>query len=1577
MQNIKNIDPTPGDVVREKKDGLDYVIYTAGAIGMGLTLLSGISLLDKSIKQWTIENYSEDELQLIKKNFKNIDPQEIFNKVGKIYEDAAKAGRNMNQANFRNKLLGPEGKFIRDMLLIGDSITEYDSALVQLAKALNSGSPVVYRADDIYKVISNALDPEEFDSEFITEFARQFESELRLNAQPARLSTVMDSSNLASMLSPTSDGFNNSVIRKVMSFGNNKGLDSSQLSFLRRVISSDVTNLSVLDHIQGSFGKNKAEDNLTKLITLTLQKSGATNTNDETVKKFFNQVIKAAVKDPKKIPLELQQILNNDGFRSVVSEYDKVSSETNKLKYRSRRESTRFKQDKLAVARKSASIDEITSLIKKGGTHVSIERNTLLENYLVGGKVAYNGIKYDLSDPEQIRYIKNVMEESTNNKSLLLSTNDMKSLLQSRDIDLNKMLEDDLKLRAAIPTQASNNIGAAHMIGNVISNRSQPLVSFTVQGATDQKVPLSVLNDIENGSFSSFESNLPSTPKGKVRKYVGITDSGKYYTAASLNELENQVVQADAEFVDFKYLDVNPNETRLSQLIASETAQPLFQLDSVNSALESGTRLSTIQNYAKQKVLPNLRSTIVTNLAPVQGSLEGAYYSGQASARLALVGIKGINGSGGVRLIGTSVPTREGFTAILDRADRLLDPDRVYREYFDIAKEVRGKIGFFDLERNPTGSKRIMEISIVDSSELESLLPQVNEMRSSGKLITKSQARYELRNSVRGRFANSEGVSGLENRKTQLLNLIDELDNYDTIFTQSTNDYDFLLEEASLLKDKGLVDPDEYDSMIKRINYIRSNKAVTSETIAQLTGNSTLGNSSQGAQTAKHLGRKQLHTALLDNLDNYELMMNYSKDYTQIRDNLSFQGLVDSNVIINSRRLGKLSGDSIQVLSVRDLSDGNIQMEYKTSSGIRKIFVGSPDQIGAFFGESVTLSNYPTESTGKLRSDAVADLQKRMLRNLNSLTRTTDFPLDFNPKIPTGMSQEAFMLDVRRISNNISKLVLNTGKIDGLTQEELLDKSLAILTGNQADLKGIQQLLGADGLEVVDEAVLKSYQNAIAEEMTQQITHPVYKDSVEAMFESIGEKNLELITKVLRQPGAESFFQPLIASVIAEAPELSVHTDYFSYSLSAGKSGLRSNKKFYDPNISTKGTIYEFVNEVVMYGTRNSAADDDELAYQLLLRAGIDPDSINSSSFDSFRHDAKGFFESTLKSENLPDYLKSFSDDSINQLGRLQDKFVHQSPDIVKLMTQSLRDVLKDDDSIKMIEELESSLINIQRSYDPKTSARSVTDMMADELESMIDKFINTSPGNFDKLKHSYTERDISSVIGNSELMKSKLEMIRTITDTHVDLTDELFNAIKGDDTTLEGFQDVLNNLVEAAKSRSANVSPTITPPTPPIVNEIDLQKRVAAAMVQSTDQSIDLDATARAAREFTIPSEVRGAHSLMLIGAAFAFAGLFQPDIDSDYRAGNVSDMHRSQVGKIAEIPGDPKSTTVFTGQTSPFQLDISIHAFSDKQEKIQELISKVQESLSSHVDLTTTSRIKRKEEDQRPMIDHMRKHY
>ena len=101
--------------------------------------------------------------------------------------------------------------------------------------------------------------------------------------------------------------------------------------------------------------------------------------------------------------------------------------------------------------------------------------------------------------------------------------------------------------------------------------------------------------------------------------------------------------------------------------------------------------------------------------------------------------------------------------------------------------------------------------------------------------------------------------------------------------------------------------------------------------------------------------------------------------------------------------------------------------------------------------------------------------------------------------------------------------------------------------------------------------------------------------------------------------------------------------------------------------------------------------------------------------------------------------------------------------------------------------------------------------------------------------------------------------------------------------------------------------------------------------------------------------------------GAALLIAGTHRPE--QEYNGGNASANSPGVIGAMSEIPGDPNPRAVFTGQTQPFQLKINVRGFADSRASIEALQTRLT-GIASKYSSGSISRDTHVEKDQTPHL-------
>lgn len=1596
MENIQNLDPRPGDVIRDNEDGSDYVVSALGAAAGGIALFRGINILNQEIKEWKAEAYQDADITLLRKNAQDLDPDDIYNSIRDNLKKAERASKNLGDPNFLQILKSEKGKFIRDMLLIGDSVDKFDMALIDMAKSLVGTSKQTWDADQIYETLARYIPEDQFDADFIKDFSIEFEQRMQQSATKTTREAVQ---NLDELIIPRVDDFTRTNLRLLEKI-NFTSTDISDTPTHSKGFFKAMTNAGARDDVfvQKFLGGRLGEHgraNLSRLMNKIFHAMGGRHAPDlyELLgSQFLSQAVEA-INSGMATPAFIEELTKMKGFDEIMTSYFKFRSTDNHAIRASTRQSFRNPLEEAIGARKGAlSMNQLRRLINgdnaAGGqfSGLSIEVNTFFENYLKNGKVSFKGKDFNLDNQIDREALYTVFSKNFSNQNFLVDPEDLfKSMNRGDEIlDLDHLISRHGLIEKHLQDRGIDDLGQYHMANNSLTNRSNTTIHFELRRSVSPKRYNELAEYVASGDIKAINTVLPAVPDGKQRHFI-TTGGDTFRMSTDLESLQDGRPLDDLSYIDlWEGEKVDGRETR--HFLNSTS---IFDIDAIEKAQKSNEQIKSLNDYFRLQI-PLADQKTARVVGRIDGEMDDYYRMGYNSGKLTLVNIN----DGPLRVIGSDIQAPRGMEEIVDRIDQIYDN--------------KSKVAYFDLEVDMT-TRHIEEISLIDQNRILELQTELSDLNDEkGRLDRNVKKKLkQLTNQETYEFTELSKNLSPAKRAGHLKKIISTLNGYDVIVTKSGADYNFLIEEATLLKRSGHLTELEYDDILMQIHEIRAQKGVGSETIPMLSGHANLGETNQNFLTQKYLKKMQTHISLLDNAENYQLTQMFGDQYKEVRQKIQFTNLNTNPIMLvpGKNRVRGTSGEPIMLIGYNELANGNIQIDYMNQMGVKRSKVGTPAMMGAFmsnYEQMESVADYKDFTTrplvkaaSKLRGEMVQDMAERMIRDLNPTNRDVGAPMyKGGGDILAGTSTRLHNFRVQYIGAMLPDDLLDVP--EGVEMEELED-IIRHRIGSVDDFRKKMQDAGLDHHFLVqDDELLDVIKDHVAEDLAISAADPMRRTATKQMTYELIDTGSQLLGLAMDQY-SHDYFDALSLIAAKTAPQVTMKRDYFNYSMNVGvQGGLRAQSQIKSPyNVDIRSSVNAFTSELFTFPAARPDSGVSDHAQWLLKQAGIDID--NDKDFlawkEAFEKNTGQSFEQFYeKTQAIPKLHQDFQPD--NHFLNLSNKFFKNSNEAVDLMTASIREralQLEDKTQIDTLNGLADNISNrlfeTRRNWDGKGSLGA---QMTHVVEEELFGFLQQDPEkHFDLLRQEYTEYNILKNLSDREWTTSVLNKLRDRAGDDPDTVLKIFQSITENDIErAEGDVDkVLDEIFarnpyegEEVIPRSGTEAKELLPNLQMDQKDIPEVKMQAALMNRARRGSVrglDVEETARVAREMMMnPSNFAQVKPLMALAGAAAFMGFVEPDLDEP-SAGNMSDElgHINHMNRISEMPGTQKGTGIFVGQTDPFKLKLSIKGFVKNSEQQKLITEEVFNSLTNTMEFRSVRDHRVDEQDHTPMVEQMRR--
>jgi hypothetical protein len=911
----------PGDIVRDDRDEFsDHVIYSLGVTAAGLTIITGLSLYDRSLRTWEVSTYDEMGVKLIRKNIRGMSPEQVQEHIEKnVFGKVVRASGELGQEDILKFLYSEKGSVFRDLLLIGDSADLFEKDMVELASALVNQTKRTWTAEQIYKVLSKHIDLEEIDVDFLRGFSSELaerlqnyliDPELAFNlnfrlkyGRNDELDDLLDLIQRKPSDPPKSATRFQSVLRL------NKKTDPLIQDSTRVYVNPSARKL-VRDYISGAKPIPAFDDIVREVKGLDKQKQALGNVLyhilglDPTSKLQTNIPVKATNLSDK----DLDVILDTPIGSKLYEAADLITNQKRFL-YQTRR-ATATKQINTTSLRGGLSVIELESVaLRNPKSFVSLETSYFINNVLKNKRVTFTSasgqnitgrandprILYHLLDRLQIT---NRTSRTPPRQQVVLPLKQLTKILKGgKKVNLDRVLREHENLINTISETSLDSLQSVH--GNTkLGFSGSPAATFDIVDLTEERIKeqLRILEEPEDDLLKLFVAE-----------------------------------QGGETFVTSKpTLFTSPQNIKQINIPINKLPRPLTNLSGLVKV-----------NQVIQNSLGQFNSTAVsfTNLiedVSTESITDTVFDKAKQTQKIALAPLE----RGKYRLLGTSMGS--GVEQQVTQIRNLFqDPN--------LSVLLSDQVVFMDLETltryddiNDVNTPVLRDVGIITGKKAKEILDLEGSRRNlSPEEIHERNKRLSFVKSSSNLF-NVKGYHKLKKgeKKRQLLKIIkylEESPNY--VITQTNNDWKFLRQAVIDLRIEGTLSPNEAETLLSTLIDLETTKGIDFALVSQFIPGIDLSDTKQETTTRRvfGVGHYEAHESIPDTLDMVDVLRESAgtvgestKNTTVLTQDSLRRRLREGTVVVpNNTMLSEYNGQPLEIIDVIDSSDGSISLRAK------------------------------------------------------------------------------------------------------------------------------------------------------------------------------------------------------------------------------------------------------------------------------------------------------------------------------------------------------------------------------------------------------------------------------------------------------------------------------------------------------------------------------------------------------------------------------------------------------------------------------------------------------------------------
>jgi hypothetical protein len=900
----------PGDTVRDRKTGKDYVIHTITALaGVGGLLVYGINVFNRQLEEFRVVNYTDmtDKFLTIKDNKSNKTPQQVLDTLTEHIENTLGASQELIE-----RLELPENKVFRDLIYATSETSDktFQQGLLDVAAAVVHPSKGMPSREAIKGFLRNAGEQSGVSEEFLEQLTDQLVSATR-SAEMIRTQyprNLTPDANFLIQEYTRGPRFGDLGIVKKYGLAH---MDPRRNKFISPMSKeNDILHLIMGDleferfKLHGipffeDLSQHTATTRTRKVVDEMIRVLGGSNS--KLLNAHLDTSVERAVKAYRRGELtELSQFILRL-FDADSQEFKHLGNHARNLVANLERDPTRryIKYPYLAAqqyvkknsvtglpsvqsTRKGVNFTDIVNPQKfrphKGNEAiVSVDIPTFMDQLISDRKVTLTGNLKDtvnLADMNSSRAVRAELEKN-NRVSIIMKQSQLAELMREVEsgetVNLKRYTDISDKIHSQLPTD--NLVDLQSMHGSVSGgrfrhNRERVAIGYYEGELATEPYSLAA-SVLQNDALTKEQRIMGGIGAEPVRpnqaRVFKITDNqGNVHASLSLENLDEHVRNLNQNQPEFKYPGIGENvityhdieTTQAAQLNLSEAAK---QIDSnVVAKLGPAKKVVTTQQAARN---------VEFNPSTLEGSLNIIMNEHKAGRNIgAKLGHMRFRKPEGIESTAvTSVKNQKIAIAHIKKPGQNTTTKIIGSDLGNIQQQI-------DLANQLLTSNKVALIDI--------------ETRNMGAMKTSRRSLFEVH---LGEFKGGDlldviherGLRSEIHRADTIIELAEKLSNYDVIASHTDYDPRTLIQEARILQEKVPAKANQLEVAIGKISKAVETKWLDLQVFHQVAG-SQLGDLSQGSLTHKFLpGRVEAHTARQDNLDQFHLIHKRRMDYLE------------------------------------------------------------------------------------------------------------------------------------------------------------------------------------------------------------------------------------------------------------------------------------------------------------------------------------------------------------------------------------------------------------------------------------------------------------------------------------------------------------------------------------------------------------------------------------------------------------------------------------------------------------------------------------------------------------------------
>jgi len=1615
LQNVGPIEINYGDIIRDDDTGIDFVVDSLALGAGGAGVVYGISLLDRKLREWAIQTYSDAPITIVRKNYEGKNHKEVLRQVEQVFKDASYSVNITDRDAFLTKLASDEGKVLRGLLMIGaDQTGSYSPQMQQLGNAIKGVSGKNWTANQILEAIVPGLPDGGYDPLFLEMFAEDLSQAIKKSQVTS--GTAATGGQTPRLLQELifSRGGQPSPVFSIFSALESSGKNAQIPRDLAKFLKGSVIELggregqyALGEHplLKNVFDAANPEERLASLYrNLVYMQGGLAPLPDSPSTAFFKKYaaqdigILAKGKSKGRFSPLMHMLLQDAGTdRFRLSEYiESIDADT--IKTINRQRPRRSQSDRYSVRLGSHDID-----IKQVSANklYSIELSTFFNNTLAGKELEIGspaaGLASEvlsMSDMTDVTKAMELARKSGITDHIILEGTQLRAALAADRVHLTDLFQMHGEIAESVKSSLPSIRQAHRLAYGSLLDRSNPYIEFSAQKFAD---PVPIFGSPMTKDFTQLES--PS------RLFAYKKKGAEYIYSRSLNTLVEQVAQHDA--------NATYNEILAYNLPDENITQQSFYDDKILAQRP--------QNVAELMGAPGRTVADTTSMRPLANNIEDAFKRGQNSVRASLFvsEMEGVK----ARMVTTSLDAPGGVNDVLARSRNLMNgnPDQ--------------SILFMDIETDRATGK-IKGISIVDME----VLKEMKRIHQGGAAtFAESIPLNEHERLLKGTSALSDALqrvnrrTGFENRFKldgvtlgQLEEIVVQLERADGVAAQFSADFYILENAAEMLASDG--NPDNKaaaQNLKKRIQAVKRNKGISLETIHMVAGTATVGNASQNILTRKFFHTKELHHQLMDVFESYALIdepavrTGFNSAVNGSFSKLNAHEISPENPVyvrVNNRTSKEFDGKLVKILSIEDaynpyeqaqtlIKSPHIRVRYQLPNGVVRevampqnflasLFDGSSEVYTGQMGEQM----FQSKDALQVTEEAIVGRADRMMRELSSTTRYVgSVGSRFNASHVS--AQEALSTRVARaryIATQISPSINEELLAGGAITEEALAKQLQKIAGDTAT--DFRQFAGRFDISLkgLNDDTVFSVRGDVLSMLETFLTDPAEAIAAERVFNSPVVREMIGSTLTENRTTVDAAFNHLLSqSTTQQRVANNTHLTFgfddpeplgllfgddnpgYAQKLSAAKT-LRAGDE-----IGTRRVMDAFIARVGHYAAQEESTPTAMLARAILGRSiQIEQDGQRSvlqlSTLDDQSTRELEALYKTLPENKLFQEAVMTSDSFLYGNEELLGKAMRSYTGLADTMTYGLRAKISQLETSDLKEELllrtrllHEEIISAQQSAEvsDKHFLGHVSNIMDNHMTDFLSEggtTVEDRQTRLDTLKLTYETPSIEN-LENLELGKRVMgdyeDFLLRMSDASPEEAQKVFDRLREKGFDLSGAQakagptrarkivDELGSIFGLDEIQDLQTAFNLSSG----IDNVEVAHRLVTKTSGVRMPSNVVESAHTAVTESLSAKFMSGLGDMTMgaIGAAAILPLVAGPvDLTSSTYAERPDMGSGADYQRYSKLSGGSSHFgPAFTGDTTHFKLDISVSAFSKNNQEAQRLISSLYNGLTGSV--------------------------